>query len=128
MPYIPKIRLEELDYTQDLEHWEIARDLEANPGRLLYPTDDYIHWMDFEQSEAIEPLIGHGIFRNPIKVGIAKKKWLDRMARSEEERSAVLESLAFERWIANHLLTDSLTLDAREAARHISDKYTGPKE
>ena len=129
MAYFGTILIEEdVADTSSPAHWDIARDLQENPDRVLYPTDDFITWMNHGNSKGLERHTGQDLYREPIKVGVAKKKWMSRMVHDEDRRTKILESLAFERWIASYLLDDSLTLDPREAAMSIRDKYTGPKE
>ena len=138
-----------------LEGWPpevqmVAKQLKANPDWVLYPTDDL-----FAEKEEIEGRAReHGILQGAAdywrhtdgfmeKPHTVKKateryiqgRWGFAPARYESQieehpkiAALVHEGLWPETEIAANLLDGMYTLDPREAAMHISDKYTGPKD
>ena len=138
-----------------LEGWDpevqmLAKQLRSNPDWMIYPTDDF-----FAQKEEVEEgarkakifkdaaehwkwIVGFMEKPHTVKKAIEvyiQRRWGFAPAyyKSDIERHPKIAALVYEGlWpeteIAANLLEGIYTLDAREAARHISDKYTGPKD
>ena len=124
----------------DPEAQMVAKQLRANPDWVLYPTDDF-----FEAEERyVGPYIGiwknlYGFNRQPRTVKQSVDRLIDnrigyydsidpssptsvRLARDTHE------GFWPETELASSIVSGLYTLDPREAAMHIRDKYTGPKE
>ena len=121
----------------------LAKQLRANPDWILYPTDDF-----FEEKEKFKnhPIgdywrRAYGFMERPMTVKRAVEEfilgrypiaprdmWSDIDTYHPTAAKHIHEGLWPETELAAGLLGEHYTLDAREAARHISDKYTGPRE
>jgi len=131
-----------------IDEWQpevqtLAKKLRANPSWMLYPTDDF-----FEDKEKYENShIGgywsaaYGFMEKPMTVkkaveryiggrfNVAPKYMLSELDKFYPSVSKDYhEGLWPETEIANDIFRGVYTTDPREAAMHIRDKYTGPKD
>ena len=118
---------------QDPIEWEIARDIRKNPGRVFYPTDDFIEWLDGLDRSAWGSIVdSYKVARQPFTVKTFKDHYIGWVTQGRglvpADETELYESLYLERQLGHMLEEGYLTTDPREAALHIQDKYTGPKD